>query len=143
MIEITRMDRLRWRRGMCQGWHLYGDARRRIYTHLLWRLRTEEQTGQTLLEHVWNARCSVNLGRHGDTCSEVLKDGSMKVETARLAFFCSQDRHLKGLCHCDDVCVVARRKQLHTFGKDKNRLGILGCCRICKGVEDLESNDQD
>ena len=29
----------------------------------------------------------------------------------------SHDGDLKGLCHGDDFCVVARRKQLHIFGK--------------------------
>ena len=41
----------------------------------------------------------------------------MKVGTACPAFFCSCDGDLKGLCHRDDFCVVARQKQLHTFGK--------------------------
>ena len=41
----------------------------------------------------------------------------MKVGTAFPAFFCSCDGDLKGLCHGDDFCVVARRKQLQTFGK--------------------------
>ena len=41
----------------------------------------------------------------------------MKVGTACTAFFCSCDRDLKGLCHGDDFCVVARQKQLQTFGK--------------------------
>ena len=52
-----------------------------------------------------------------DTWSEVWKDGSMKVGTACPAFFCSCDGDLKGLCHGDDFCVVARRKQLQIFGK--------------------------
>ena len=33
------------------------------------------------------------------------------------AFFCSHDGDLIGLCHGDDFCVVARRKQLQIFGK--------------------------
>ena len=41
----------------------------------------------------------------------------MKVGTACPAFFCSCDGYLKGLCHGDDFCVVARQKQLQTFGK--------------------------
>ena len=53
----------------------------------------------------------------GDTWSEVLKGGSMNVGTACTAFFCSHDGDLKGLCLGDDLCVVARRKQLQTFGK--------------------------
>ena len=41
----------------------------------------------------------------------------MKVGTACAAFFCSRDGDLKGSCHGDDFCVVARQKQLQTFGK--------------------------
>ena len=52
----------------------------------------------------------------GEMWSEVLKNGSLNVETACSAFFCSQDGNLKGLCHGDDFCVVARRKQLHICG---------------------------
>ena len=41
----------------------------------------------------------------------------MKPGTASPAFSCSCDGDLKGLCHGDDFCVVARQKQLQTFGK--------------------------
>ena len=41
----------------------------------------------------------------------------MKVGTACPASFCSCDGDPKGLCHGDDFCVVARQKQLQTFGK--------------------------
>ena len=41
----------------------------------------------------------------------------MKVGTAFTAFFCSRDGDLKGLCHGDDFCVVARQKQMQTCGK--------------------------
>ena len=41
----------------------------------------------------------------------------MKVGTAFPASFCSHGGDLKGLYHGDDFCVVARRKQLQTFGK--------------------------
>ena len=41
----------------------------------------------------------------------------MKVGTACPAFFFIPDGNLKGLCHGDDFCVVARLKQLQTFGK--------------------------
>ena len=47
----------------------------------------------------------------------MLKESSIKVGTACSAFFCSRDGDLKGLCHGDDICEVARRKELHTFGK--------------------------
>ena len=53
----------------------------------------------------------------GDTWSDVLKESSMKVGTACPGFFCSRDGDLKGSCHGDDFCVVARQKQLQTFGK--------------------------
>ena len=53
----------------------------------------------------------------GETWSDVLKDGSMKIGTACTAFFCSRDGDLKGLCHGDDFCVFARQNQLQTFGK--------------------------
>ena len=52
-----------------------------------------------------------------DTWSDVLKESSMKVGTACPAFFCSCDGDLKGLCHGDDFCVIARQKQLQTFWK--------------------------
>ena len=41
----------------------------------------------------------------GDTWSDVLKEGSMKVGTACTAFFCSRDGDLKGLCHGNHFCV--------------------------------------
>ena len=41
----------------------------------------------------------------------------MEVGVACPAFFCSHDGELKGLCHGDDFCVVARRKQLRTVGR--------------------------
>ena len=34
-----------------------------------------------------------------------------------LRFLLQSRRDLEGLCHGDDFCVVARRKQLQTFGK--------------------------
>ena len=52
----------------------------------------------------------------GDTWSDVLKESSMKVGTAFPVFLCMHDGDLKGLCHGDDFCVVARQKQLQTFG---------------------------
>ena len=45
--------------------HFHGEARRWIYTYLP---EGHEQVGQTLQEHVRNARCSVNLERHGQKC---------------------------------------------------------------------------
>ena len=53
----------------------------------------------------------------GDTWSDVLKGSSMKVGTACPAFFLSCDGDLRGLCHGDDFCVVARQKQLKNLEK--------------------------
>ena len=57
---------------------------------------------------------------------------------------------LKGLCHGDDFSVVARRKQLQTFGKVLQKrflvkqTGHIGFwCKWREGVEDPESNNQD
>ena len=65
--------------------------------------------------------------------TEVLKDGSMKVGTACPAFFCTQDGNLKGLCHGDDFCVVARRKQLHIFGDLLENKASRVVCHRCQG----------
>ena len=94
--------------------HFYSEARRWIYTQL------PEGYGQKgklarLCRSICGTRDAASIW--GDTCSEVLKDGSMNVGTACPAFFCSHDRDLKGLCHGDDFFVVARRKQLQIFGK--------------------------
>ena len=61
--------------------------------------------------------CETQRQFWGDTWSDLLKDGSMKVGTACPAFFCNHDGDLEGLCHGDDFCVVARRKQLQIFRK--------------------------
>ena len=72
-----------------------------------------------------------------DTWSDVLKEISMKVGTACPAFFCSCDGDLKGLCHGDDFCVVARQKQLQTFGKVlEKRLEVKQTGHIGFGVND-------
>ena len=82
--------------------NFYGEARRWIYTYLP---EGYEQRGK--LDSA--ATCT-------ERETQGLKDGSMKVGTACLAFCCSQDGHLKGLCHGHDFCVVARRKQLQICG---------------------------
>ena len=94
--------------------HFYGEARRWIYTYLL---EGHEQVGKLarLCRSMYGTRDAASIW--SDTWSELLKDGSMKVGTACPAFFCSHDGDLKGLCHGDDFCVVARRKQLQIFGK--------------------------
>ena len=93
--------------------HFYGEARGWIYTYLP---EGHEQKGKLarLCRSMYGTRDAESIW--GDTWSEVLKDGSMKV-AACPAFFCSHDEDLKGLCHGDDFCVVARRKQLQIFGK--------------------------
>ena len=94
--------------------HFYGEARRWIYTYLL---EGHEQVGKMakLFRSMYETRNAASIWR--DTWSDVLKESSMKVGTACPAFFCSHDGDLKGLCHGGDFCVVARRKQLQTFGK--------------------------
>ena len=72
--------------------HFFGEARRWIYTNLP---EGHEQVGK-LARHCRNTYGTRNaLSIWGDTWSEVLKDGSMKVGTACPAFFCSHDGDLK------------------------------------------------
>ena len=80
-------------------------------------LKGHEQVGKLarLCRSMYGTRDAASIW--GDTWSELLKDGSMNVGTACPAFFCSHDGDLKGLCHGDDFCVVARRKQLQIFGE--------------------------
>ena len=94
--------------------HFYGEARRWIYTFLP---EGHEHVGKLarLCRSMYGTRDAASIW--GDTWSDVLKESSMKVGTACPAFFCSCDGDLKGLCHGDDFCVVARQKQLQTFGK--------------------------
>ena len=94
--------------------HFYGEARRWIYTYLP---KGHEQEGNLarLCRSMYGTRGAASIWV--ETWSEVLKDGSMNVGTACPAFFCSHDGDLKGLCHGDDFCVVARRKQLQIFVK--------------------------
>ena len=77
----------------------------------------------------------------GDIWSEVLKESSMKVGIACPAFFCSHDGDLKGLCHGDDFCVVARQKQLQTFGKVlEKRFEVKQTGHIGFGVNDAKES---
>ena len=94
--------------------HFCGEARRWIYTYLP---EGHEQKGKLarLCRNMYGTRDAASIW--GDTWSEVLKESSMKVGTACTAFFCSRHGDLKGMCHGDDFCVVARQKQLQTFGK--------------------------
>ena len=109
-METTQTVRLRWQRGMCRertsAVKLAGGFTR-IYMSKL-------ASWPDFAGAVWNARCSVNLGRHLiRTVEGCFHEGRNRV----LAFFCSHDGDLKGLCHGDDFCVVARRKQLQIFWK--------------------------
>ena len=94
--------------------HFYGKARRWVYTYLP---EGHELKGKLarLCRSMYGTRDAASIWR--DTWAEVLKDGSMEVGTACPAFFCSHDGDLKVLCHGDGFCIVARRKQLQTFGK--------------------------
>ena len=93
--------------------HEFGDARRWIYTSLL---EGFEQKGKLARKNGTRDAASI----WGDTWSEVLKDGSMKIGTACAAFFCSLDGNAKGLCHRDDFYVMARGS-------------CCKCFRICPG----------
>ena len=72
----------------------------------------------------------------------------MKVGTACPAFSCSHDGDLKGLCHGDDFCVVARRKQLQTFGKifekrfDVKQTGHIGLSVLNRAIKIDVLNDE-
>ena len=94
--------------------HFYGEARRWIYTFLP---EGHEQVGKLakLCRSMYGTRDAASIWR--DTWSDVLKESSMRVGTACPAFFFSCDGDLKGLYHGDDFCVVARQKQLQTYGK--------------------------
>ena len=111
MMETTLTVHSRWPRGMCRE---RTSMVKWIYTFLP---EGHEQVGKLarLCRSMYGTRDAASIW--GDTWSEVLKDGSMKVGTACPAFFCGHDEDLKGLCHGDDFCVVARQKQLQTFGK--------------------------
>ena len=93
--------------------HFHGEARTWIYTYL-----PEGQEQEAKLARLCRSMCGTRDAASicGDTWAEVLKDSSMKVGTACPAFFCSHDGDLKGLRKGDDFFVVARRKQVQTFG---------------------------
>ena len=95
--------------------HFYGEARRWIYTFLP---EGHEQEGKLarLCRSMYGTRDAASIW--GDTWSEVLKvwfhEGRKRVHRCLLH---SHDGDLRGLCHGDDFCVVARRKQVQIFGK--------------------------
>ena len=145
-MEITQMVRLRWQRGMC---------RERTFTvkladgsaHIYLKDMSKRASWPDFAGSMYGTRDAASSW--GDTWSEVLKDVSMKVGTACPAFFYSHDGDLKGLCHGDDFCVVARRKQLQTFGKVlEERFGVKQTGHIgfsacdAKELNDPESNNQ-
>ena len=101
-------DHSTWPRGMSKA-HFYGEGRRWIDTLLL---EGHEQVG--MLARFCRSMCGTRdpASIWGDTLSDVLKESFMKVGTACPAFFCSGD----------DFCVVARQKQLQTFGKVLEKL---------------------
>ena len=94
--------------------HFYDEARRWIYTHLPEGHEQEDELAR-LCRSMHGTRDAASIW--GDTWSEVLKECSMEVGTGCPAFFCSHDGDLKGLCHGDDFCVVARQQQLQIFRK--------------------------
>ena len=81
--------------------YFYGEARRWMHTNLLERY---EQKGKLagLCRCMYGTRDTASIWDEGWNCV--------------LCNLCSQDGNLKGLCHGDDFCVVARRKQLQIFG---------------------------
>ena len=86
--------------------HYCCHARRWIHTYLL---EGQEQVDK------WARHCRSMCGTFdaasiwGDTWSNVLKESSMKFETANPAFSCSCDGDLKGFCHGDDFCRCTRK----------------------------------
>ena len=125
MMKTTLTDHSRWPRGMC---------RERTSTVLP---EGREQVGKLarLCRSMYGTRDAASIW--GDTWSDVLKESSMKVGTAWPAFFCSCDGDPKGLCHGDDFCVVARQKQLQTFGKVlEERIEVKQTGHIGFGVND-------
>ena len=114
MVKTTLTDHSRWPRGMCRERasmvKLAGG-----FTHFYLKDMSKLASWPDLAEACTETRDAASIW--GDAWSDVLKESSMKVGTACPAFFCSCDGALKGLCHGDDFCVVARQKQLQTFGK--------------------------
>ena len=111
-MELTRTDRWRWQRGMSQEHTctaMPAGASTPIFFKATSKRASWPDSGRACIEREMQHQ-------FGEMWSEVLKNGSLNIGTACSAFFCSQDGNLKGLCHGDDFCVVARRNQLHIFG---------------------------
>ena len=94
--------------------HLYGDARRWIYTYLP---EGYEQQGKLarLCRSMYGTQDAASIW--GDKWGDLLKEHGLNVGIACPAFFCGHGGSLKGLCHGDDFCVTARRRNLDAFGK--------------------------
>ena len=86
------------------------------FTRFYLKAEGHEQVGKLarICRSTYGTRAAASIW--GDTWSDVLKESSMTVGTACPALFCSCDGDLKGMCHGDDFFVVARQKQLQTFG---------------------------
>ena len=90
--------------------HEFGDARRWIYTSLH---EGFEQKGKWARKNGTRDAASI----WGDTWSEVLKDGSMKIGTACAAFFCSSDGNVKRLVPQRRLLRGGTWEQLQIFRK--------------------------
>ena len=113
-MEITRTGRLRWQRGMCHDRTCTAMPPGRS-THIFLKGTNRRTTWPNSAGACTACEMQRQSGR--DTWSEVLKDGSMKVGTACLAFFCNQDRNFKGLCHGDDFVSAEGAKELKILNR--------------------------
>ena len=112
-MEITLTIHSRWPRGMCRehtSMMKLAGRFTRIYLKDMSKLASWPDFAKACTERVTQRQ-------FGETWSDVLKESSMKVGSACPAFLCGCDGDLKGLCHGDAFCVVARQKQLQIFGK--------------------------
>ena len=126
-METMLTVQSRWPRGMCRG-HISVVKLAGGLPHFY--LKDMSKLAR-LCRSMYGRRDAASIW--GDTWPDVLKESSMIVGTACPAFFYSCDGDLKGLCHGDDFCVVARQKQLQTFGKvlekrfEVKQTGHIGC----------------
>ena len=132
-VETTLTDHPKWPRGMCRE-HTYMVKLAGGFTHFYLKDMNKLARWPDFAEACTER---VTQRQSGETWSDVLKESSMKVGTACPACFCSCDGDLKGLCHGDDFCEVARQKQLQTFGKVlEKRFGVKQTGHIGFGVND-------
>ena len=108
-MGTTQTVRLRWHRGMgrerTSTVKLAGRSAR-VYLKDMSKLASWPDFAGACMERETQRQFGETLGLK---CRRMVP---MKVGTACPAFFCSHDGDLKGLCHGDDFCVVARRKQI-------------------------------